>query len=743
MSLKFRTLEKILLAKQEIEIGLKEFISFERLYLYDSSSEEEPYIPDSIYIKEEKKALFPLSLPAGGRTIIYLEGIEEREMKKISPLLPSIIDLILEKVHLEKERLQDRLSGTYNLYSFLENLTFHIEKFLSLIEDRPSPFIPTEGNGEGGEFCVAAIRIRDLGKRIFSLGFGKLEKILQELSQAISLYLDGTKEIGFRPLDTFYIFLKGNGRKWEKKLSGLRTYLKKKISWEEYLVPGPHITLTYLSYPSDLDGWVLKRPSKEVSSSILAMCDQGLRLMSSTIPEIEFFAVPDTIKWGGKIEKIMEDKRIVINLGREMGIKIGNYFGVIERGKQVPMDRADLSLLLKAEIVITHCQEGSSIGETLFLKDPRSPIREGDKVILLKDEEVSLHELILPPNPRCCLKMHQFINAFYSMCPQYNTFSLLLLKGHPLEIEKIKKFLEDLSKEATLVGKYGTEGYILFFPDTRIDTHHPIYSILKHALLGESKIVAGIANYPCLTFNKYEILANVRSALEHASLLRAPRVAIFDSITLTLRGDREFIKSDILAAASEYRAALALDSENHIARNSLGICYAHLGYLEKAAAEFKKLTVEQESLPYLYNLASVYIKLKSYSQAVELLFKCLSLDPEHLYTLLKLGKVMELKGEWQEAKKWYKKISPKAYPPVLRYIAQIYLREGNILRAQDCLEDAISLNPMDAEAIFLLGKIYMEHKGDKNTALALIRKSTELRPDKIAYRQLLLSLSSE
>ncbi len=741
MPLNHLSLEALLLARAEIEKRLKKIIPFKRLYIYDATHPEDIHFSASeIYVKEEKKALIPINIKEGHRHILHLEGIEGEDAEKIYPLIPSILELIVENIHLREQTLRDRLSGAYNLYSFAEKITTHIENFLSLIQERN--LISSEVSGEGGEFCVVAVRIKEIGERLFSLGIDTVHSIISNIFQSISLYLDGGGEIGFNSLDIFYIFLKGRGNRWEKKLSGLKTHLEKRIGWTKYLPSPPHISLTYLSYPSDLEGWVLKRSPKEVASSILSMCNQSLKLMDRAMPDIDFFAVSETIKWGGTIEEILEDKRVVINMGKEMGIKVGTYFGVIEQGKQVPVDPQDLSLLLKAEIVIIQSLEGSCLGETLFLKDPRDPIKKGDKILLLKDEEVSIHELTLPPTPGHFLRMPQFIMSFYTLCRQYNTFSLLLLRTHIMEQKSIENLIRSLPEQAKLIGEYGTEGYILFFPDTTINTHHPIYDFLQRALSSQTNILGGIANYPCLHFNKYEAISNARAALEHASLLRPPKLAIFDSITLTLKGDREFLKGNVLGAVSEYKAALAMDPQNHIARNSLGICYAHLGCMEKALREFKKLSHKEESLPYLYNLASVHIKLKNYARATELLLKCLTLDPNHLYTLLRLGKLSEIMGDLNTAKKWYKRIPIKSYPPALRYLATIYLKEGNISAAQEYLEEAISLNPMDAEAIFLLGKIYAEHKKDPDIALVLIKKSTELRPDKIAYKQFLSLLNS-
>ncbi len=735
-------LEELLLNRREIEGHLSTILPFKRLCIYHI--EEEDLLKSSpwVYLPEEGKLFLPLKIKGETGCMLYLEGIGREVDNGVFSLLPRIVNLILENTELRRQSQRDMLCGAYNLYTFIQKIEYHIEEFVSLIGKTPSPLLPENGEIGGGESFLGAIKIRGIEEASTSLGLERIRSLLSRVYKVISSYLGGRGYIGFRPMETFYIYVRGGRGEWERSLSGLKTHLEKSIPWEEEILT-PHISLTYLSYPKDLDGATLKLSPHKIALHLIAMCDQALQIMASTTPKLNFFPVKETIRWAGKVTRVMEDNALVINLGKEMGIRVGTYFGVIDRGKPIPVDREDLSLLLKGEVVVIHCKRGSSLAETLFLKDPRNPIREGDKLILLRDEEVCIHQLTLPTNPRCCLQMPQFINAFYTMCNHYKHFALLLIKDtRPHPATDVEGIVEGLCEKAVLMGRYGTEGYILLFPEINICRDHPLYLDLQQRLLSLPHLVAGISNYPCLNFSRYETISHARSALEHASLLSPPKIAIFDSITLTLKGDRAFLKGDILSAISEYKAALGLDRENLIARNSLGICYAHLGQMDKAIREFKRLISREENLTYLYNLASLYIKINNHEKAEKLLLKCLELDPSHLYTLIRLGKLCELKGDMEGAKKWYQKIFPSSYPPILRYLASLSIREGDISTAQEYLEEAITLNPMDAESIFMLGKIYLEHKQDKDTAISLIQKSVELRPDKIPYRQLLSSLDS-
>ena len=60
--------------------------------------------------------------------------------------------------------------------------------------------------------------------------------------------------------------------------------------------------------------------------------------------------------------------------------------------------------------------------------------------------------------------------------------------------------------------------------------------------------------------------------------------------------------------------------------------------------------------------------------------------------------------------------------------------------AKKYLESAIRLNPNDASAIFLLGKLYIEKLNDKDTGLSLIKRSIYLKPEKISYKNYLKSV---
>ena len=58
-------------------------------------------------------------------------------------------------------------------------------------------------------------------------------------------------------------------------------------------------------------------------------------------------------------------------------------------------------------------------------------------------------------------------------------------------------------------------------------------------------ISLGVAVTPCGGYTNLEIITNAQKALDHASFLGPSTVALFDSVSLNISGDKRFESGDL------------------------------------------------------------------------------------------------------------------------------------------------------------------------------------------------------
>ena len=73
-------------------------------------------------------------------------------------------------------------------------------------------------------------------------------------------------------------------------------------------------------------------------------------------------------------------------------------------------------------------------------------------------------------------------------------------------------------------------------------------------------------------------------ALDHGAFFGPASTVVFDAVSLNISGDHFYQTGKVSEAMAEYRAALRLDADDVNVYNSLGVCLAQTGEIEKAAA---------------------------------------------------------------------------------------------------------------------------------------------------------------
>lgn len=292
------------------------------------------------------------------------------------------------------------------------------------------------------------------------------------------------------------------------------------------------------------------------------------------------------------------------------------------------------------------------------------------------------------------------------------------------------------------IGRYSFSTLVCLIPEkSPRDLEVQSWNVVRIA--GDSlkvPVYVGLAGYPYLNYTKADMLENCRKALEHALMLPGPGSVELCSTSLTVSADRAFSSGDIYSAVEEYKLALLADEANLIARNSLGVCFARLGKYGDASVQFTTvLRQAPDDIMANYNQGHTLLKQGEPEQARHAFERCLELDPEHIFSLIRLGQLAEQRNDAASARSCYDRARaiPGGEGLTHRHLARLELREGRLEQAREHLHQALVHNPRDALAMHLLAKMYLEQGEDAEIAETLARQSVALRPEYVANWEVL------
>ncbi|MFH2124668.1 MAG: tetratricopeptide repeat protein [Pseudomonadota bacterium] len=324
-------------------------------------------------------------------------------------------------------------------------------------------------------------------------------------------------------------------------------------------------------------------------------------------------------------------------------------------------------------------------------------------------------------------------------------FSLIQL--HPAkELDKFyDKIVLDLAGSKKIKGK-DHDVYILL---PTINTPKVLSFVRKiiRSITSDMKVkgtvAAGIAQFPFSDFKKSELILNCRKALLHGALLGEGSVTVFEALSLNVSGDIFYGEGDLPKAVKEYRRGLLSQPHDVNLLNSLGVSYAMMNRHSMANDCFMKaLTVKNDNFMSWYNLGlgrelqgNIAGAIESFEHAVKY---HLEDEPDTANVRkelpLQLGKLYCQTGRYQEALDillpWYYKTEKNDLGSgrALRYLGESCHGVGRVREAMSWLQRAIRFDEFDADALSLLGEIYLENNEGDHIALKLCEKSVELNP---------------
>jgi tetratricopeptide (TPR) repeat protein len=270
---------------------------------------------------------------------------------------------------------------------------------------------------------------------------------------------------------------------------------------------------------------------------------------------------------------------------------------------------------------------------------------------------------------------------------------------------------------------------------------------IKKKIGKDALFSAGIGSYPFADFAKSEIPYNCRKALLHAAFFGPGSVVVFDAVSLNISGDIFYSDGDLESAVREYKRGLVCDDNNVNLLNSLGVAYAMMDKSKMACQCFNKvLAFDTGNFMAHYNLGLGEELLGHDKSALTSFERAISVHPggSELIDIKKdlqfqMGRLYCSTGDFQKAINmlfpWLEnakgaKIGGRAF----RYLGKSFHGLQMKTEAVTWLQRALQFDEFDAEALGLLGELYLEQGEGNEIALSLCEKSVELSPHNLQLR---------
>ncbi len=237
-------------------------------------------------------------------------------------------------------------------------------------------------------------------------------------------------------------------------------------------------------------------------------------------------------------------------------------------------------------------------------------------------------------------------------------------------------------------------------------------------------------------------------AFMHADLLGNGSVAIHDSLTWNVRGDKILSWGDLPGACRNYRFGLKAEPLNANLLNSLGVCLAEQGRTKAAINAFSRAAgTSSENFMALYNLGGVFFQKGDLRSAEKVLKKARALKPGDICLASRMAEVLIESNRAKEALDILSPFVDRHDQPVPGAIFRILGKAYRVLnqwqKAKTSWQQAIKINHEDSEAMALLALGYLEETHDWKTATKLGRQAEALGNKSKHIRTILCELNKK
>lgn len=295
----------------------------------------------------------------------------------------------------------------------------------------------------------------------------------------------------------------------------------------------------------------------------------------------------------------------------------------------------------------------------------------------------------------------------------------------------------------------GTNSFVLAFWD--YDNEKKASSILislKEKLSASLKadILIGVAKYPFHDFSKADTIENALKATDHAAFFGPDTLIHFDGTSLNICGDRFYQLNQGELSVQEYIKGLEIKPKDINLINSLGVCHAVAGNLEKARDEFEKaakLNPKEEMV--IYNIGLLHHIDDDKDKAIMYLKKAHAINNNVFEIELLLGQILHSTDKPDQAMPHLKKagdLNPES-GHAFRMKGEIYLDDKKPEKAAPEFNKAIKLNPSDAVSLSGYAKCLELQDKNLKIALSFAKNSLAIEPDNQLFKQRLTQIEKK
>ncbi len=460
----------------------------------------------------------------------------------------------------------------------------------------------------------------------------------------------------------------------------------------------------------------------------------------------------EILEVAGRVRELLPLDRVRIDLGRVHGLAEGERFQVL--------DGAEPEGAPKAEIVVTAVEDQSAVAEIAALYDPTCRLQPGDRLRRLGDQaaspsapaeevvEVAGRQVRVIADEVTGLACHRsFMDLFRALCAAGGEFAAALVRVEGLEgvrealgrvgsdalLRALAAAAREVFPASALPGRFAPDTLGVLLPATGAEEARELAAEVIARVQDDTRrsLRAGVAAHPCPGFEAAQALDNAAKALVHAGFLEPGAAVVFDAVSLNVSGDALFARGRIAEAVAEYERALGLDPAEPNVLNSLGVCYGHLGQMDKAMDCFQRaLAAAPEDFMAYYNLGYALMAQGRLAEARRRFQQCLERRPDHADTLFQLGRLAQGEGRLAEALELFTRAAeqPDCRPAVHRHLGEALAAMGKPAEAEESFKRAVKINPDDAAALSSLAELYLARGANTEIALSLARRARELEP---------------
>jgi tetratricopeptide (TPR) repeat protein len=396
-----------------LSASIRRFLAFKTYSLHFPIVKDKADLPLKVeLLPDERKVLLPLTDAEGSLLGVFVaKEVELRSARKILPHLRQLGELCLENLSLYKQSLCDAVSGLFTRAHLLDTFTGDLERMREYLR----PESPARGPVR---VSILVLRLNGFAELAREHGYLRAERFLSCLALELEL---------LKPRRTFAARSGGHGfalllpalsgrecrelgRKLLNGLNGL--HLENEISGQSMQAS---VSVGYAAFPADLSG-IERHPPAEQARRLLRRAELAAATahenMLAAAPGIQeqddspepVLAYANILAEGGRVLQILPLSRMLLNLGKSVGARLGQRFTLWgyalqspspenfvppgsagdSAGAGTPNSRVETKIIrrYKGEVMLVEVRQNDSTAELVYCDDPHFPPEVGDRLLI-------------------------------------------------------------------------------------------------------------------------------------------------------------------------------------------------------------------------------------------------------------------------------------------------------------------------------------------------------------------------